>query len=89
MKKMKKKLDMISVCVYICTYDCQNRSANRCRAKTAGKKRRKKMKKLGIRIENTAKESKDIFPSDFPLLAFSYYRSGYIRLAAPKARNRK
>ncbi|MEW5733265.1 MAG: hypothetical protein AB1921_00325 [Thermodesulfobacteriota bacterium] len=42
------------------------------------------MRKLGIRIEHDAREHEDIISPSYPLLAFSYYRSGFIRLAGNK-----
>ena len=47
------------------------------------------MKRLGIRIEENDKEREDILSPAYPLLAFSYYRSGFIRLAPLKLPRRK
>ncbi|MDI6796999.1 MAG: hypothetical protein QMD09_08640 [Desulfatibacillaceae bacterium] len=47
------------------------------------------MKRLGIRIEENNKEREDILSPTYPLLAFSYYRSGFIRLAPLKLPRRK
>ncbi len=47
------------------------------------------MTRLGIRIEENNKEREDILSPSYPLLAFSYYRSGFIRLAPLKLPRRK
>ncbi len=39
------------------------------------------MTNLGIRVEEQISTKDDALTPSFPLLAFSYYRSGFIRLA--------
>ncbi|MBU2490439.1 MAG: hypothetical protein KKA60_13710 [Proteobacteria bacterium] len=46
------------------------------------------MKKLGILINSNERDGEQSAPS-YPLLAFSYYRSGYIRLAGMERKPRK
>ncbi len=46
------------------------------------------MKKLGIRTETNARQDNDHLSPTYPLIAFCYYRSGFIRLAG-KNREKK
>jgi len=46
------------------------------------------MGKLGIAIGNDSRQNESLGLS-YPLLAFSYYRSGFIRLAGKKFKIRK
>jgi len=42
------------------------------------------LNRLGIRIERDCRENEDVISPDYPLIAFSYYRSGFIRLSGKK-----
>ncbi len=47
------------------------------------------MGNLGIAVKDDTRRNEDNISLAYPLLAFSYYRSGFIRLAGRKLRIKK